>query len=329
MQLLTFAHRPEAHAFFEAYSFKSTFTQGLYQFESGWLLITGEGIHESMVSVAWVLGQHSEISEVLNFGVAGSLSSKALLHQVYEIRTSYAFDESPLFKSFSHQGEVDCVTSGKRVLSENSKAPLLAMGDVVDRELWGISFAAKNRNVKVRSFKFISDQAGELTACEVVKDLAQQASQALLEAYIKVTPAHGLSSIHLPGFYFTFSQEHLFKNLLHKLSIKWELPEEAVLSKLDMKTDDHEKMNPKERTKRLLDKLKQSLDPWGSEFEKKNLESFQKLCPTNISSPNHFQSAHLKLSLSFQNREELEESLKALNSFDWDSFYAQYRVNDV
>lgn len=329
MQLLTFAHRPEAQAFFDAFSFKSTATEGLYQSEFGWLLITGEGIHESIVSVASILGAHPEIREILNLGVAGSLRPSLKRHAIYEVRTAYAFDEVPQYKSFPLSGEVDCVTSGKRVLSPSQRAPLLAMGSVVDRELWGVCVAAKQHHKNVRSFKYISDEAGELGACEVVKDLAREASVALLERYLALVPQDHSSELKLAGFYFTVSQEHLLKNFLHKLAIKWELTPEEVLEKLNVESLSQQKLLPKERTKRLLDILKKSLDPWGSEFEAKMHELFQPLHPISVTSATHFQTPELKLSCRFQSKEELEQILSTLDRFDWDTYFRQYRVSDV
>ncbi len=329
MQLLTFAHRPEAQAFFEAYPFKSTSTEGLYQSEFGWLLITGEGIHEAIASVASILGAYPAITEVINLGVAGGLTAEVELHHIYEIRTSYAFDEAPVFKSFTLSGVLDCVTSGKRILSESGRVPLLAMGTVVDRELWGICFAAKQLNKSVRSFKYISDNAGELTACEVVKDLALKASLALLETYQSLSEKTAPSLFNLAGFYFTFSQEHLLKNYIQKLSIKWEISELEILQKMEIEHLRLEKISPKERTKKLLEKLKQGLDPWGSEFELKNQQRFQALQPVSISSISHFQNPELKLSFTFHSKEELEMRLARISSFDWKDFFDQYRVSDV
>lgn len=329
MQLLTFAHRPEAQAFFDTFSFKATGNEGLYQSEFGWLLITGEGIHESIVTVASILGAHPEIREVINLGVAGSLRPQLERHALYEVRTAYAFDEVPLFKSFPLSGEVDCVTSGKRVLSPSQRIPLLAMGSVVDRELWGVCVAAKQHHKSVRSFKYISDDAGELGACEVVKELARDASVALLERYLALQPQVQASGVKLSGFYFTVAQEHLFKNFLHKLSIKWELSPDEVLGKLNVESLNQQKLLPKERTKRLLDLFKKSLDPWGNEFEGKMHELFQPLHPISVTSANHFQTPEVKLSLRFQSKEELEQILSKLTRFEWESFYKQYQVSDV
>jgi adenosylhomocysteine nucleosidase len=329
MQLLTFAHRPEAQAFFDAFSFKSTTTDGLYRSEFGWLLITGEGIHESIVTVASILGAHPEITEIINLGVAGSLKPALERHTIYEVRTAFAFDEVPLFKSFPLSGEVDCVTSGKRVLSPSQRIPLLAMGSVVDRELWGVCVAAKQHHKNVRSFKYISDDAGELGACEVVKELARDASVALLERYRALQPQAQSSELKLAGFYFTVSQEHLLKNFLHKLSIKWELSPDEILRKLNVESLSQQKLLPKERTKRLLDILKKSLDPWGSEFEGKMHELFQALHPINVTSATHFQTPELKLSCRLQSQEELEQILSRLESFDWGTYFRQYRVSDV
>ena len=329
MKLLTFAHKPEAAAFFDSFSMKSTPKEGLYQSDFGWILITGEGIQESIARVALVLGSCPEIKEVINLGVAGALQNQLRVGQVVEVAGSYAFDEKALFKSFTLSGKVNCVTSGKRILDDSQLSPLLAMGDLVDRELWGVCYAAKEARVPVRSFKYISDKAGSLTACEVVKDLAQHASESLLNIFKGLSPVLEKKKLDLAGFYLTFSQEQQIESLVAKLSIKWEIEASEVLGKIGVSQLRLEKIQSKDRSKKLIEKLRESLDPWGSDFEKKQRERFKQWDSLSISSPTHFQTPELKAVLSFQSLEELEEKTQTLRKIDWLDFFEQFKVKDV
>lgn len=329
MKLLTFAHRPEAQAFFDAYPVKSTPLEGLFQSDFGWILITGEGIYEAIARVSRVLGLGPEIKMVLNLGVAGSLDGHHEIGQIIEVRTSYGFDEKALFKSFTLSGNVDCVTSGKRIFNDDLTVPLLAMGSIVDRELWGVCYAAKLAGISVRSFKYISDKVGSLGACEVVKEKAQEASLALLESFKSVNEKNESTSFNLKGFYLTFSQEHQIKTLVHKLCIKWEMSESEVLAKVEAPTLGLEKILPKERTKKLIEALKKSLDPWGEEFESFQKNTLKELTHVAISSPTHFQTEELRVNFSFKSEEELGLRVDELKKINWGKFFESFQVKDV
>ena len=179
MHLITFAHWPEARAFFDHLApVRHSKFDWLYEFENGALIITGEGIHDAISKTTLTLGLYPQVTSIYNFGVAGILGPHEL-HEIKEVRTCYAFDQKPLFKSFTLLGDTDLVTSGERILSEKDAAPLKTMASMVDRETWGVAFAAKEARIPLRSFKYLSDKAGELGACELVKDLAEAASAKL------------------------------------------------------------------------------------------------------------------------------------------------------
>ena len=324
MHLITFAHWPEARAFFDHFSpVRHPKFDWLYEFKNGVMIITGEGIHEAISKTTLCLGMFSDISAIFNFGVAGILGNDLELHEVKEIRTCYAFDQRPLFKSFTLSGDTDLVTSGERILSESQANPLKTMATVVDREAWGIAFAAKEARLPLRSFKYLSDKSGELGACELVKEMADSASTKLLETYLSIGEDKGSEVLKMDGFYFTFTQEKQLQTLLKKLSIKFDRAEDSWTSSqivTDLRT---EKILPKERTKKFLLSLVKELDPFSFLLQEKIEDTFSPLTHEKISiTPlNQMETPELKVQFIFHSPEDLLEKTQILKNFKWKDYY--------
>ncbi len=271
MQLLTFAHYPEAEAFFA--HFKPERTQNrdwLYRFDNGFIALTGEGIHEALARTMYAASLAPDLQIILNFGVAGVIDTRLNLNAIYEVRSVYAHDHAPIFKSFNLHGSHDVVTSGKRVLSHRDAEPLKTMAHLVDRELWGIAFAAKELQVPLQSYKFASDIAGTIEACEVVKARAAEISKELLEKYLALIPAtHNLkntkSELNIDGFYFTTSQKHEYHKLITKIAILRGCEiHEVDLTKMVSQIRDL-KISEKRKTAALLKSLQERVVPQLSE----------------------------------------------------------------
>lgn len=330
MHLITFAHWPEARAFTDHFSPKRhSQYDWLYECQQIVIIITGEGIHEAISKTAFTLGLYPQITDIYNFGVAGSLDENLSLHQIKEIRTVYAFDSKPLFKSFTLPGTTDLVTSGERILSTEAAAPLKTMGKIVDRELWGVAFAAKEARIPLRSFKYISDMSGSLGACEVVKDLADKASLDLLQAYLEMTPDMESETQAIPGLYMTFSQQRLLENLLKKLSIKFEKAPSFWLQSEALKMIQEEDLFPKERTKKFLKILEKELDPFTYSLQEKMEELFSSFYHEKISiSPSsQMETKDLKVTFQFGSKEELLLKTTMLKNFDFEKYYELWRGN--
>ena len=330
MHLITFAHWPEARAFTDHFSPKRhSQYDWLYECQQIVIIITGEGIHEAISKTAFTLGLYPQITDIYNFGVAGSLDENLSLHQIKEIRTVYAFDSKPLFKSFTLPGTTDLVTSGERILSTEAAAPLKTMGKIVDRELWGVAFAAKEARIPLRSFKYISDMSGSLGACEVVKDLADKASLDLLQAYLEMTPDMESETQTIPGLYMTFSQQRLLENLLKKLSIKFEKAPSFWLQSEALKMIQEEDLFPKERTKKFLKILEKELDPFTYSLQEKMEELFSSFYHEKISiSPSsQMETKDLKVTFQFGSKEELLLKTTMLKNFDFEKYYELWRGN--
>ena len=95
MQLLLFAHKNEAAAFFHFHQFQLiTDTHDLYHDGHYYLLITGEGLWDSLIKLSLALHslakQNISISHMVNLGVAGSLRKDLKRFDLCQVRTSYA-----------------------------------------------------------------------------------------------------------------------------------------------------------------------------------------------------------------------------------------------
>ncbi len=330
MHLISFAHWPEAKSFSDHFSpTRHPKYDWVYEFSGGAIIITGEGIHEAISKTTRALGLYPEIKEIYNFGVAGVLATSLNLHEIKEVRTVYAYDSRPLFKSFTLSGNTDLVTSGERILSTQAAAPLKAMGQIVDRETWGVAFAAKESRLPLRAFKYLSDMAGELGACEIVKDLADIASLKLLEVYLDLSPQKLNPEIQIEGLYLTFTQEKQLENILKKLSSKFDKDKSFWMDSDFLKNLQNEKLLPKERTKKFLSFLSRELDPFTYSLNEKVEEVFSALTHEKIhlTPVNQMETKGLKAQFSFQNKEELILKTQMLKNFDFEKYYELWRGN--
>ena len=92
MRLLTFAYQGEAQCFIGPLKHKiiSYCSVDYYENDSIILLITGEGVQSASEKVAIILAHFiGQITEVYNFGIAGALTQKLTIDEIYQIRTSY------------------------------------------------------------------------------------------------------------------------------------------------------------------------------------------------------------------------------------------------
>src|SRR5690606_17327800 len=131
----------------------------------------GEGLYEAGMRTSLCLGLFPTIDSVLNLGVAGVLDEGFELHSIVSVRTLYGFDQKPLFKSFQAAGTLDLVSSAERILKREDASVLAPMAKLVDREAWAVAYASKDAGKTFYCFKYLSDYAGELNACEPVKEL--------------------------------------------------------------------------------------------------------------------------------------------------------------
>lgn len=332
MQLITMAHLGEAQSVIENFGL-ARLTPHLFKGDDLICLITGEGPFEASTATASILGKY-QISEVINIGIAGAISDDLKVEDFCPIRSIYlVIDGKPQFKSFKC-GDMgyDCISSFDRILDEKAAQVLSGVGHIVDREAWGVAHACKHHQVPFRAFKLISDKAGTLNACEVVKGEATEWSQKILGHLNKIlhlqeTPS---ASTSLEGFYFTFSSRHRFEDLLNKLSLRSNQTTADTLNTLPLDELRELKISPKDKAKKLMTLLEEKLDPlkaklqrslsdWKGPFEDKNIQI--------MTDPN-LEETSVKIVLEIENNQQLAERITAIKQLDL-SFYQKLRNGDL
>jgi hypothetical protein len=324
MYLITMAHLGEAQGVIELFKLKRS-TPQLFVGETLSCLITGEGPFEAATATAAQLGS-GQYKAVINLGIAGSFSSEYSVGEIYPVRSIYlVIDGKPQFKSFkSHEAGVDCLTSFERILNAEKALPLSGIAELVDREAWGVAMAAKNCSTPFTSYKLVSDLAGTLGACEIVKEKAEIWSQKLalyLQNLITAESAP-LEIRELPGFHLTFSTRHQFDQMLNKISLRDGLTPDQVMNSLPLNVLREEIALPKERTRKLLDHMEGRLDPlkeklktallnFKSPFDKKGI---------TLQHDVSWESPELKVIFEVASNEELKEKLKTLEALNLKPF---------
>lgn len=319
MHLITTAHMGEAQSIIELFNLQKK-DHSLFVGEDLLLLITGEGPFEASTKVALILGSYP-ITEIINLGVAGSLSEDYGIEEILPIRTSYiAIDLKPGFKTFQLGDEgVDCITSFERILEKDKAQKLRGVAHLVDRELWGVAISAKTAGISLKAYKIVSDMAGTMEACEVVKDHAENLSLKLalfLKKLLKQEIEAPEQEILLPGFHFTFTMKHRLESLLKKLSLKLGLTTPELLKTLPSESD-YPDTKPKERARLFLLHLEDLLDPTRKilQLKKEQWLSPLKNSGIKVQTDPIWEDEKVNFSFDVQNNEELQEKIRILSHF--------------
>lgn len=318
MHLITMAHLGEAQAIIETFNLNKL-RSDVFQGENLILILTGEGPFEASSKTSLALGEF-KCQQVINLGIAGALSSNLSIGEIYSVRTHYlVHDDRPAFKTFSGKDGQDCITSFERILDPEKAHRLKGIATLVDREAWGVAHAAKNAGVPFSSFKLVSDMAGTLGACELVREEANQWSVKLAEHLRMIlgeSDSREKISLKLDGFHFTFTTSHRFETLIKKLAIKKELSPEEVLKTLPLKDLLSLSVSPKEKTRLLIEILEESLDPF-----KKILNQTKKswTAPFNshgiqIETDPSWEELEVTVNFKVKNDQELIDKLNILKS---------------
>lgn len=188
--LLVFAHRGEAQAFLKGRNFREVdfAFNGVFQSEKELLLLCGEGLDAAEERLSTLLGAFGkDISLVLNFGIAGSLSDSLTPGEIYPIRAAYREPEAaqalPDFRSADPNALIDCISAQRRVLTLAYAKRLAPFAPIVDRELWAIASLCADYNLPFLAYKLISDRAGVDTSALDFKRRARQFSEQLFDFY--------------------------------------------------------------------------------------------------------------------------------------------------
>lgn len=325
MQLITMAHLGEAQSVIDQFKLQKV-GPSLFEGEDLLCLITGEGPFEAATATAGILGQ-KKITKVINIGIAGAIDPELTIGEIHPVRTVYLVIEGrPQFKSFpSLKKGLDCLTSFERILHQDKAQILQGLGQLVDREAWGVAMAAKAANVPFEAYKLISDHAGSLGACELVKEDAAHWSQMIAE-HLAASLSHGEEikpANELSGFYFTFSTQHQYQDMFNKLALRLDKGPAAVLESLPIEELRQKKILPKERTKILLQMMEARLDPlkpileeklqqWKAPWEKRGI---------HLHTDPQWEGPQIKVSFSIESEEELKKKLKELEDLNIKLFH--------
>jgi len=337
MELLVFAHRGEAGALLNSYTFESLEVRGvskLYRETEGerLLLICGEGLWRASNQTTIVLSQFPSITSITNMGVAGAFpDSKLKKNQVISIRTVYGEKQFHSYNSTESKSSVDCISSFERALSETSNTTLAPFASMVDRELWGIAQAAKSFNIPFKAYKIVSDIIGTGANCFDIQNQAMEYSKKLLAFYISnqetVTLANKTKVTNLPkGFYFTDSQERLFTQTLNRIEHKTGLTRSKILKACSVNEIKTSRMTDKRKTQKLLIELQKFLTPEISEVEAELLEKTKSLrsTKTQVSFPKKLESAEVKLTAKLENQDDVNQLSQKLSHFSWKELESLY-----
>ena len=308
------AHLGEAQGVIELFNLKRISSQ-VFEGKDLVCLITGEGPFEAATTTASLLGQ-KKYQSVINLGIAGSLSAELVIGSIHPVRSVYlVIDGKPQFKSFkSLEKGFDCVTSFERILNPNKALPLSGIAKLVDREAWGVAMAAKTLSIPFQSYKLISDDAGSLGACEVVREKAEGWSQHLALYLKSVLVKVETETFKLEGFHFTFTTRHQFEQLLKKISLRDERLLDEVYSSLPLDNIKNEIISPKERAKALLNYMEGKLDPLKEKLQEglANWKAISEKNGISLQTDQTWESQEVKVSFNVSNNEELNQKIKSL-----------------
>jgi hypothetical protein len=328
LKLLVFAHRNEASAFFEHLHLKEVdFPHAsLYRDDEHYLLITGEGPFNASMNLAYFLGSFkAEKFSVMNFGAAGTLSPSLKLDHVYTIKTCHGYFQKPLYHSYQLSGDKTLVTSDLRVTTLELAQKLLPLGEVVDREAYYFAQVCQHFKVDFYAIKYISDRAGIDTVCEDIRARAHEISNGLWNFYQKhpLKPKTDIqTNISIPkldGFHMSFTQEKEFQKTLGKLCKKFELTPEEILDRCQLQRIEELKILPKEKSKKLLNNMKELLNPFKYKVESALDETIKPL--TEIGAIVHFdpemEKTDFKITMPVNSQKNLENLTLALKNIDY------------
>ena len=341
-KLLIFAHRGEAQAFFNEWELLPVnfYFTGLFQNKDHYVLITGEGPKEASEKTVAVLSSFKpDITEVINIGIAGSLTPKLKVGDHVWVRSSYAQNaERCEFKSFTtkNHNNIDCITAYSRVTTPEEKKILSSFADIVDRELWSIASAAHLFKIELSALKLISDESDSDDICQLVKDEAPTLSKKLFfeyQNYLKQqTEATSVTLIapqsnsildyiltH-PKLYFTTSQTRKLTTLIRGLALKKVLDDgeiKTLTQNLIESTNDS--VSSKEISKILLNLLGEKLNPLNTQIKNKITEALAPL--TDAGAQANFdpelEQDYIQLNYQIRSTKDQKKLILALEQFNY------------
>lgn len=342
LKLLIFAHRGEAQAFFNEWDYipVNFHFAGLFKNKDHYLLITGEGPKEASEKTVAVLSAFkNEISEIINIGIAGSLTPKLKVGDHVWVRSSYAQNaERCEFKSFTTKfhDNIDCITAYSRITSAEERKTLSSFADIVDREFWSIASAAHLFKIDVCALKLISDDMQLTDMCQLVKEAAPALSKKLLSEFmaylqkntsIKKLELHAAPSNTLedyllshPKLYFTTSQTRKLSTLLRGIALKKIFSDQEIkdlTSKMILNFS--EEKTSKELSKILLNDLGEKLNPLNTKIKEKIAEALLPLSDSGVQTnfDPELEQDYVQINFQIRSNKDQKRLILALEQFNY------------
>lgn len=342
VKLLIFAHRKEAQAFFNEWEFLPVnfYFTGLFKSKEHFLLITGEGPKEASEKTIAVLSAFKpEISEIINIGIAGSLTPKLKMGEHVWVRSAYAQNAKVCeFKSYTtkYHNNIDCITAYSRVTTPEEKKVLSSFADIVDRELWSIASAAHLFKIEFISLKLISDESDTMDFCQQIQENSLVFSKKLFTEYQNhsknqsqivpielVAPKSNTTLDFLlthPKLYFTTSQARKISTLLRGISLKKILSDEEIKTlTLNLIEANSDGKNSKDLSKLLLVILSEKLNPLNTHIKNKITEALAPL--SNSGAQTNFdpelEQDYIQLSYQIRSTKDQKKLILALEQFNY------------
>lgn len=329
MILFVVAHKKEAEAFIEYFALKSVpfIFEGFYEGQNIKLIISGEGLKNASERTLIALTKFPEITEVINLGVAGSVTSKIKVGEIHFVRTVYAHNGlAPEFKSFTSdiKSTYDCMSLSKRVLHSNEKIEYAKFADIIDREAWSIASAAHIFKKPFYAMKYISDDLDSKDFCQLVIDEAHIISAKILDFYLKnKSHQNDISNqetfydhlLNDKRFHFTLTQKRQLQSIVLALqSIEYNLDAFShgpLFSDISTK-----EITPKERSKQIIQTLLLELNPFHKTVSNKIdklLHPFQK--KIHFKYDMTLERNEIEGNFKFSTETELNEIINTLRNF--------------
>ncbi len=342
MKLLIFAHRGEAQSFFNEWDFLPVefYFTGLFKAKNYFLLITGEGPKDASEKTVAILSSFkNNITEVINIGIAGSLSPKLKVGDFAWVRSSYAQKaEKCEFKSYTTKNHtsMDCITTYSRITTPEERKSLSAFADIVDRELWSIASAAHLFKIEMLSLKLISDDINSSNMCQLVKDEAPLLSKKLLQEFqnfenksMSSKPAELLAPksnsiedylLGHPKYYFTTSQSRKLSTVIRGLSLKKILTDNEVKNIAIQIIEKYAiDKTSKELSKILIQDLSEKLNPLNTKIKEKINQSLRPLLDSGaaVSFDPELEQEYIQINYQIRNTKDQKRLMLSLEQFNY------------
>jgi len=342
MRLFVTAHFKEGEpliAALELRRFPLLDGMAIFRNENNFLLVCGEGIDNALTQTTAVLAiLRDQITEVVNMSVAGSVHSELKVGSIYEIRHVYAAHDSlsTEFRSFActhATGAVDCVSTRSRILNDQDALKLRPIAKLVDRELWGIAWAAQMLNTPVRSFKIVSDIAGSATSCERVRQDHDELLENLwshVRTVLDGTAAKlGNSNLErsevlsIAGVHFTHAMSSRAQALIHAIKLRLNIdPLENLRVKVAEFSSQYK--TPKERGRAIIHWLESVAEPELAHVQN-SVNEWSKGISTNsvrFTFPTNLEPCLLQINGVIRNDEDRLQLAESLMSFTMNDAHA-------